>query len=310
MPTYTFETQVNTSQSILMMPDGIADSFTVKEYTFKSSKLDFDNRPGYRYFVERTFEAANMHEAYDTFLKRLIKITDAMAYFYSQPVNVEYWNMLIKKEGEGAAYFSAHRLRPATSMSDYNSIDERLIDLIDKSDEDDDLENSLWIYNNVATVDSVDYDPSALQFGLCQLVESLSDTEDVPKCKACGLGGHKKTSRPDMKALLGASLYKKLYGGSDILRNRLGHGRLVGGKFLTHQDTEDIVLKVTERLNAKYGVWNKVNSGMTDRIRGVNVWNGTAYGIDHKGMGLEECLKIQFDDELRHVQKPLRTKEW
>jgi hypothetical protein len=310
MTKYTLETQVNTSQSILMLVEGIAPSFTIKEYRFKSPELNLDDRPGYRYFVEREVEAANMHEAYDIFLKRLIKITDSMAYFYSQPVNVEYWNMLIKKEGDDAAYLSAYRLHPATSMSDYNTIDERLLDLIDKSEQDEDLENSLWIYNNVATVDSVDYDPSSLQFGLCQLVESLSEKEDVPKCTTCQQGGYKKTVRRDMKALLGNDLYEKLYGGSDILRNRLGHGRLVGGSFLSHQDTEDIILKITERLNAKYSTENKVSESMTDRIRGTNVWRGVTYGIQHNGMGLEECLKIQFDETLHHTQKALVTKDW
>lgn len=310
MSKYTIEVQINTSQSILMLPQGIAPSFTIKEYTFRSAKLGFDKRPGYRYFAERTLEAPNMHEAYDTFMRRLMQITDAMAYFYSQPVSVEYWNMLIKKEWDDTAYLSAYQLRPATSMPDYNTIDPRLSELIDKSEKDENLQNSLWIYNNVATVDSVDYDPSALQFGLCQLVESLSDAEEVTKCQVCQQGGYSKTSRKDMKALLGEDLYKKLYGGSDILRNRLGHGRLVGGSFMTHQNTEDVILKVVERLNTKHQVWSKVNSGMTDRIRGLNVWNGTTYGIEHKSMGLEECLKIQFDDKLKHTQKPLITKGW
>jgi hypothetical protein len=250
-----------------------------------------------------------MFEAYDIFMKRLMKVTDAIAYFYSQPVSVEYWNILIKKEGDSGAYFSAYRLIPTTSLSDYNVIDERLFDLIDKSEQDEDLQNSLWIYNNVATVDSIDYDPSSLQFGLCQLVESLSEKDEVLKCVVCGQGGYQRTLRKDMKALLGKDLYEKLYGGSNILRNRLGHGQLVGGKFLTHQNVEDTILKITERLNSKYNVWNKVNAKTTDRIRGTNVWNGMVYGIEHKSMGLEECLRIQFDPKLQHNRKPI-IKGW
>ncbi len=309
MSKYTLEVQLNTSQSILMLVNGIAQEFTVKEYTFKSAKLDFDNRSGYRYYVSREVEAENMFEAYDIFMKRLMKVSDAMAYFYSQPMSVEFWNLLIKKEGDAGAYFSAHKPIPATSMSDYNGIDERLNDIIDKCETDEDLENSLWLYNNLAKIDGVEYDPSSHQFGLCQLVESLSEKNEVPKCAVCSQGGYTRTSRSDMKALLGNALYEKLYGGGDILRNRLGHGRLVGGKFLDNQDVEDTILKITERLNTKYGVENKVTSSMTDRIRGTMRWNGTTYGIEHNSMGLEECLDIQFDDNRRHVQKPI-VKGW
>src|SRR5206468_3343967 len=130
---------------------------------------------------------------------RLMKVTDAMAYFYSQPVSVEYWNILIKKEGDETAYFSAHKLRPATSMSDYDVIDDRLSAIIDKSEADEELQNILWVYNNVAKIDGVDYDPASHQFGLCQLVESVADKDVAPLCEVCRQGGNTRTVRRDIK---------------------------------------------------------------------------------------------------------------
>jgi hypothetical protein len=310
MSKYIIEVQINTSQSILTVIDGIADEFTIKEYVFRRSQLSFDKRPGFRYFAEREVEADSMHDAYHVFMKRIMKVTDSMAYFYSQPVSVEFWNILIKKKGTDTAYFSAYKLRPATSMSDYDVIDERLNTIIDKCDEDEELQNVLWVYNNVAKIDGVDYDPASHQFSLCQLVESLADKDDVPRCDLCGQGGYKRTARRDMKSILGNDLYEKLYGGKSILRNRLGHGQLVGSTFLTNQDVEDTILKITERANSKYEIENKVSASMTDRIRGTHVWNGTAYGIEHRSMGLEECLDIQFDTGRQHVQKPINTKTW
>lgn len=309
MNTYLFEVQLNTSQSILTRTDGPASEFSIKEYTFKTSGLTFDERPGHRYYASRTVEADDMFTAYDIFMKRLMKITDSVAYFYSQPVSVEYWNLLIKKTGDRTAYFSAHRLIPATSMTDYDAIDDRLNDLIDKCEANEELENSVWIYNNIAKLDGVDHDPSSHQFGLCQLVESLADKDEVPLCETCRQGGYERTSRRDMKNMLGDGLYRKLYGGGDILRNRLSHGRLVGVSFLNDQDVEDAILKTTQRLNEKYEVSNKVSQEMTDRIRGTMRWYGTAYGIQHNNMGLEECLDVQFDDQRSHVQRPV-PKGW
>ncbi len=305
MPKYTLEIQINTAQSILTLVDGVTQEFNIKDYTFKSAVLDFDKRPGYRYYVSKGVDADSMFAAYDTFMKELMVVTDSMAYFYSQPVTVEYWNILIKKEGDDNAYLGGYSLRPATSMSDYSMIDPELISIIDKAEHNEELQNSLWIYNNIAKIDGVDYDPSSHQFGLCQLVESLADKEEVPKCKKCGQGGYKKTSRPSIKTILGTELYNKLYGGSDILRNRLGHGNLVGGTLLANEDVEEVILKTSDKIADKYEAKNKVTSTMTDRIRGTSVWNGAAYGIKHNEMGLEECLSIHKEDGLSHERGPI-----
>jgi hypothetical protein len=307
MPRYTLEIQVNTAESILMLVDGVAQEFTIRDHSFKSAVLDFDQRPGYRYFVSKIVEADTMFKAYDAFMNELSIVTDAIAYYYSQPVSVEFWNILIKKEGDENAYFSGYSLRPTTSMTDYNDSSPELIDIIEKAENSEELRNSLWIYNNIAKVDSVDYDPSSHQFGLCQLVESLAEKDEMAKCETCGQGGYTRTSRRDIKAILDRDLYDKLYGGSDILRNRLGHGNLVGGTFLTNDDVEETILKVTERMKEKYEITNKVTSSMTDRIRGTNVWNGATYGIKHKDMGLEECLQIHNDESIRHERGPIPT---
>jgi len=304
---YTIEVQINTSQSILRLVDGVAQEFDIKEYTFRSATRTFDTRPGHRYYAQRVIEAESMFVAYDVFMKRLMKITDSMAYFYSQPVSVEYWNLLVKKKDDTGAYFSANRLVPATSMSDYDLIDSRLDEIIDKVESSEDLENSLWLYNNVAKLDGVENDPSSHQFGLCQLVESLALKNEVPLCDLCRQGGYARTSRPDMKTMLGNQLYDKLYSGRDILRNRLSHGRLVGGAFLSNQDVEDAILKITERINTQHNISNKVSASMTDRIRGTMRWRGVTYGIEHNGRGLEECLDIQFSTDQNHVHKPITT---
>ncbi|HEY8999288.1 MAG TPA: hypothetical protein VIM53_03135 [Candidatus Saccharimonadales bacterium] len=309
MSKYTLEVQINTAQSILTLVDGKASEFQVKDLAFKSSRLDFDQRAGYRYYISTEIEASHMFEAYDLFTKKIAVVTDSIAYFYSQPVTVEYWNLLIKKEGDDAAYLSAYRLMPATAMTDYSAIAPELLEIIEKAENSEELQNTLWIYNNIAKIDGVDYDPASHQFGLCQLIESLANKDTVQACEACGRGEYTRTSRKDMKSILGDDLYKKLYGGSDILRNRLGHGNLVGGKFLPNQEVEDVILKATTRITEKYGVKNKVSEGMVDRIRSTNRWYGAAYGIEHKDMCLEECLSIHIDEQQDHDKKPI-PKGW
>ena len=309
MSTYNFEVQTNTSQSILTRVEGVAQEFNIKDYIFKSAALEFDKRAGYRYYVSKSVEAANKSEAYTTFMDELMIVTDSIAYFYSQPVSVEYWNILIKKDSNDEAFFGGYSLRPATSLSDYSIISPDLDTIIDKSLASKDLQNTLWIYNNIAKIDGVDYDPSSHQFGLCQLVESLSEKGEVEKCKVCGRGGYTRTLRSDIEQILGDDLYKKLYGGSDILRNRLGHGNLVGGSFLNDADVEDTILKVNECITTKYDIRSKVNRSVIDRIRGTNVWHGASYGIAHNDMGLEQCLAIHIDNPANLERKPI-TKSW
>jgi hypothetical protein len=81
MNTYTIEMQINTAQSILTLVDGVAQEFDIKDYTFKSSKLSFDKRQGYRYYVSKEVQATSMLKAYEPFMKGLMIVTDAMAYY-------------------------------------------------------------------------------------------------------------------------------------------------------------------------------------------------------------------------------------
>lgn len=285
-----------------MLGDGVAEVFDLGGFTFKASTKDFDTRAGFRYFASHSVEAETYKEAYRIFMEKVMRVTDSMAFFYSQPVSVEYWNVLIKKHGDISAYFSGHKLRPATSMRDYGAISTELSNIIDAVNNDEELYNVVWLYNNNAKLDGVDYDPGSRQFALCQLVESLAEKQEVPYCDTCQQGGYMRTSRRDMKAMLGTSLYNKLYGGSDILRNRLAHGSLAGGTFLEDRDVEDIILKVSDRINEKYGLRNKVTQSMQDRIRSTNVWHGGAMTIHHDDKGLEEFLERLHLGTLQHVR--------
>ncbi len=291
MPIYRLETQINTSQHFLMLADGVAEEFTLGGFTFKAANKNFDKRAGFRYFANANIEAENRDEAYNIFLEKILRTTDTMAFFYSQPVSVEYWNILIRKDDEPAAYLSSYKLRPTTSMRDYNVISDDLVGAVEAVNNNDDLYNIVWLYNNNAKIDSVDYDPGSRQFGLCQLVEALADEEEVPMCESCQKGGYKRTVRSDIKTMLDMDLYKKLYGGGNILRNRLAHGSLTSGTFLGEQDVEDIILKVSDRINKKYGLRNKVQSSVQDRIRATNTWTGHAIMVNHGNIGLEDFLE-------------------
>lgn len=302
MPIYTIETQINTSQHFLMLGDGVAEAFDLGGFIFKISTKNFDTRAGFRYFVSCEIEAEGYKEAYSTFMEKIMRTTDSMAFFYSQPVSVEYWNILIKKSGDTSAYLSAHKLRAATSMRDYSMISAELSNIVEAVNNSEELYNMVWLYNNNAKLDGVDFDPGSRQFALCQLVESLAEKQEVPHCDVCQQGGYMRTSRRDMKNMLETPLYNKLYGGSSILRNRLAHGSLTGGTFLEDRDVEDIILKISNRINEKYGLRNKVTESMQDRIRSTNVWNGGAMTVHHEQNGLEEFLERLHLGTLQHVR--------
>ena len=291
MASFKLETQVNTSQHFLMLGDGVAEEFDLGGFTFKIAVKDFDQRAGFRYFVSGEVEAESHNEAYNTYMEKILRVTDSMAFFYSQPVSVEYWNILIIKDNESTAYLSGHMLRPTTSMCDYSLISDELVRTVEVVSHNDDIYNVVWLYNNNAKIDSVDYDPGSRQFGLCQLVEALADEEEVPLCEPCKQGGYKRTIRKDIKAMLGTDLYEKLYGGGNILRNRLAHGSLTSGTFLEEGDVEEIILKVSNRINDKYGLRNKVNALMEDRTRATNTWTGGTNMVIHDNNGLEELLE-------------------
>lgn len=291
MSTYIFETQINTSQHFLMLPDRVAEDFKVHAFHFKISTKNFDKRPGLRYFVSHKITSSDFKSAYQQFMEKILRVTDSMAFFYSQPISVEYWNILAKKPGEKTAYLSAHQLRPTTPMCDYSIISNELLTLVDKVCKDDNLYNLVWLYNNNAKIDSVDYDPASRQFGLCQLIDALVDQETVRGCEACKKRPYTRTKRTDIGVMLGSDLYKKLYGGGDPLRNRLAHGSLTKGTFLDDNDVEEIILKICERMNTKYGLKNKVIPSMTDRIRATNTWSGHATQVIHNEKSLEELLE-------------------
>lgn len=302
MSNYRIETQINTSQHLLMLGDGIAEEFDLGGFKFKIAVKDFDKRAGVRYFVCCSIEALNYREAYNIFMEKIMRTADSMAFFYSQPVSVEYWNNLITKEGDRSAYFSGHKLRPTTSLRDYSTISDELSRIIDAVNSDEELYNIVWLYNNNAKLDGVDFDPGSRQFALCQLVESLAEKEEVSGCKTCNRRAYTRTSRKDIENMIGKSLYKKLYGGSDALRNRLAHGSLTGGTFLEDRDVEDIILKISDRINDKYDLRNKVTQSTQDRIRSTHTWNGGAITVHHEQKGLEEFLEMLDKHTLRPVR--------
>ena len=294
MNTYKIEVQINTAHHVLMLGDGIARTFSLGGFEFSAAQAQFDKRPGFRYFASKELSADNHDSAYQTFMKDLHKVTDAMAFYFSQPVSVEYWNILIKKDGDEKAYFGCYRLEPAVSLRDLSVLSEGLEKTVEKVFEEDSFYNTAWLFNNASKIDSVDFDPGTYQLGLCQLVESLAEKETVPACDKCGRREYTRTSRADIEQMLGTPLYQKLYGGSDILRHRLAHGSLVGVAFLENKEIEEAILKISERVNIKYGIQNKVSEGVVDRIRGTYTWHGSTYAVKPDGKGLEACLAAQL----------------
>jgi hypothetical protein len=308
MARYTLEVQLNTSQYFLMLADDVAEAFDVAEFRFHIAKSSIDSRPGLRYFVSNSIDAPNHKEAYIQFMERLLRVTDSMAYYYSQPVSVENWNLLITKEGDARAYFSGHKLRAATSMSDYDALNPDLSKVVEVALTNIGFYNVAWLYNNISKIDSVDFDPASHQLALSQLVEALAEKEQVEACRTCGRTAHIRTSRRDIEAMLGTDLYNKLYGGGNPLRNRLAHGSLTDGSFLENKDVEDIILKINIRIQEKHGIKNKVSPSMIDRIRATNVWHGTAMPIEHNNRSLEECLAAFYAENLDSLES--LPKDW
>ena len=214
------------------------------------------------YIVRFQVEASGWTNITSKFNGEMTGLEDSLAFYYSMPFIWEWWAFTLKKENDTKERIlvSLYKKIPGVSMESYNEMPaESLLGLTKLVESDPKFADALYYYNSLCRLDTSEYSRAHLPV-IFQLIDSIAEQEDVKGCKHCGRQDYKRTSRNDVKAMLGDQLYKDLYlnleDGDQTARNATMHGRSNASSLskITVGHIEEVLVKVRKRLIEKYGL--------------------------------------------------------
>jgi hypothetical protein len=245
---------------MLMLPQGHAKQFSLDGYEFIKST----NQPshGCRYIVRFDLDGNGWSDITTKFNGAMTSLEDALAFYYSMPFIWEWWAFTMQKgaDTENRILVSLYKEIPGVPMESYNEMPtEAIMNLANAAKSDSKLADALYYYNSLCRLDISEYSRAHLPV-IFQLIDSVAQQETAKGCQHCGRQDYKRTSRDDVKAILGSALYRDLYinleDGELTARNATMHGASNASSLsqITVGHIEEVLVKVRKRLVEKYGL--------------------------------------------------------